>query len=168
MFAGRTEHAVALYSNRGTSGIDGLLATAAGCALGGKAPVTLLIGDLSLLHDLSSLGLVQRIRVPFIIVVLNNDGGGIFRLLPVPEEEGLLERLFQLPHGLAFAGACNMFELDYVCPQSRAHFVQCYTAALKQPRATVIEVKVSSRQTVEMIKALCRCSSELDFPRNEQ
>ena len=72
---------VPVAANRGASGIDGTVATAAGFARGLGRPVTLLIGDLALLHDLNSLAMLRD--VPVVVVVLNNDGGGIFSFLPV-------------------------------------------------------------------------------------
>jgi 2-succinyl-5-enolpyruvyl-6-hydroxy-3-cyclohexene-1-carboxylate synthase len=154
---------VNVFGNRGASGIDGVLATAVGCALGQARPLTLLIGDLSLLHDVGSLMLLRGMRQPFVVVVLNNDGGGIFRMLPVPEGGDVRERFFQVSHGLDFAGACDMFGLNYERPESRRHFVDCYTLALRQPRATVVEVKVPPHQATEMIKRFRRRVGESDL-----
>jgi 2-succinyl-5-enolpyruvyl-6-hydroxy-3-cyclohexene-1-carboxylate synthase len=154
---------VSVFSNRGASGIDGVLATAVGCALGQARPLTLLIGDLSLLHDLSSLMLLRRVRQPFVVVVLNNDGGGIFQMLPVPDRADVRERFFQVSHGLDFAGACEMFGLTYVSPESRRDFIDSYTLALRQPRATVVEVKVPPHRATEMIKRFRRHVGQLDL-----
>ena len=73
-----------IYSNRGASGIDGLIASAIGVAKHKKTTSTLLIGDTSFLYDLNSLALLKQLSTAFIIIVLNNDGGSIFNLLPVP------------------------------------------------------------------------------------
>ena len=62
-------------TNRGASGIDGTIGVAVGFAIGHKKPVTTLLGDLSLLHDLNSLSLGRHVSVPLVIVVINNDGG---------------------------------------------------------------------------------------------
>ena len=70
-------------ANRGASGVDGTIATATGFARGLGKCATLMIGDQAFLHDLNSLGLCRTLDTPFIIVVLNNDGGGIFSFLPV-------------------------------------------------------------------------------------
>ena len=67
---------VFVNGNRGASGIDGLIASAAGYARGLDKPVTLMIGDLAALHDLNSLGMLRDLPVPLIIVLLNNGGGG--------------------------------------------------------------------------------------------
>ncbi len=74
------EHDLRVAANRGLSGIDGLVATALGFQQGLGRPAALLVGDLSLLHDLGSLAMVAENQPPLLIVVINNGGGGIFRL----------------------------------------------------------------------------------------
>ncbi|MCK4462514.1 MAG: 2-succinyl-5-enolpyruvyl-6-hydroxy-3-cyclohexene-1-carboxylate synthase, partial [candidate division Zixibacteria bacterium] len=93
--------------NRGASGIDGTIAAAAGYAVGLRRPVTLLLGDLALLHDLNSLAVVRSLEYPMTIVLINNDGGGIFSLLPVAEREDIFEKYFATPHGLTFASSAE-------------------------------------------------------------
>src|SRR5690606_32470191 len=68
-------------SNRGASGIDGTISAAAGYARGLGAPVTLVAGDLALLHDLNALALLRDL--PVVVVAINNHGGGIFSFLPI-------------------------------------------------------------------------------------
>jgi 2-succinyl-5-enolpyruvyl-6-hydroxy-3-cyclohexene-1-carboxylate synthase len=97
---------VTVIANRGVNGIDGAISTALGAALTGT-PTTLYVGDLTALHDISALSEVQRLGAPLRIVVVNNDGGGIFSFLPqarsqtVPVET--YERHWGTPHGLTIA-----------------------------------------------------------------
>ena len=105
---------VPVAANRGASGIDGTVATAAGFARGLERPVTLLIGDLALLHDLNSLAMLRDVHV--VVVVLNNDGGGIFSFLPVARHEEFFEPYFGTPQGVGFEPAAKMFGLDYEHP----------------------------------------------------
>ena len=70
-------------ANRGASGIDGQIATACGWAMGHRQPTTILLGDLSAIHDLNSLLLFRESPVPMTLIILNNDGGGIFSMLPI-------------------------------------------------------------------------------------
>jgi 2-succinyl-5-enolpyruvyl-6-hydroxy-3-cyclohexene-1-carboxylate synthase len=96
-----TDRAITVRSNRGANGIDGVVSTAVGVALAG-APTALLIGDVALLHDTNGLlGLAGR-GVDLCIVVVDNDGGGIFSFLPqagaLPPER--FEHLFGTPHGV--------------------------------------------------------------------
>ena len=100
-------------ANRGASGIDGIVATAAGACRASRTPVLLLIGDVAALHDLSSWSLLRDLPAPMCVVVVNNDGGGIFRFLPIAEHAAIYSPWFDSPHGLSFEGAAAMFSLGY-------------------------------------------------------
>ncbi|MCL2915214.1 2-succinyl-5-enolpyruvyl-6-hydroxy-3-cyclohexene-1-carboxylic-acid synthase [Shewanella corallii] len=141
------------YTNRGASGIDGLLATACGVAAHEDQPITLVIGDLSQLHDLNSMAIARTASGPFILVILNNDGGNIFNLLPVPNE-ALRSQYYRLSHGLSFEGAATMFGLPYHRPTDADEFKQTYLQALQHKGTTVIEVVVSSNQASDQIAAI--------------
>lgn len=142
-----------VMTNRGASGIDGLIATAYGFAQSSNQPTTLLLGDLSALHDLNSLALLGKASRPLVVILLNNDGGSIFRMLPVPTEGELLESYYRLPHGLGFEHAAAMFGLAYRAPTTLAEFEHDYRAALKHG-VTLIEIRVPSEQVADDLKAL--------------
>ncbi|QPR53441.1 2-succinyl-5-enolpyruvyl-6-hydroxy-3-cyclohexene-1-carboxylic-acid synthase [Aeromonas allosaccharophila] len=142
-----------VMTNRGASGIDGLIATTYGFAQSSDQPTTLLLGDLSALHDLNSLALLGKASRPLVVILLNNDGGSIFRMLPVPTEGELLESYYRLPHGLGFEHAATMFGLAYRAPTTLAGFEQDYCAALKDG-VTLIEIRVPSEQVADDLKAL--------------
>ncbi|MBL0514442.1 2-succinyl-5-enolpyruvyl-6-hydroxy-3-cyclohexene-1-carboxylic-acid synthase [Aeromonas media] len=142
-----------LMTNRGASGIDGLIATAFGFSLSSDEPTTLLLGDLSALHDLNSLALLGKGSRPLVVILLNNDGGSIFRMLPVPTRDQLLETYYCLPHGLHFEHAAAMFGLHYRTPTTLAEFEQDYATALEKG-VTLIEIKVPSNEVAEDLKAL--------------
>ncbi|MGL6452558.1 2-succinyl-5-enolpyruvyl-6-hydroxy-3-cyclohexene-1-carboxylic-acid synthase [Aeromonas veronii] len=146
-----------VMTNRGASGIDGLIATAYGFAQsiepGSDEPTTLLLGDLSALHDLNSLALLSKASRPLVVILLNNDGGSIFRMLPVPTEGELLESYYRLPHGLGFEHAAAMFGLAYRAPTTLPEFERDYRAAL-QHGVTLIEIRVPSEQVADDLKAL--------------
>ncbi|WP_421237629.1 2-succinyl-5-enolpyruvyl-6-hydroxy-3-cyclohexene-1-carboxylic-acid synthase [Aeromonas jandaei] len=149
-----------VMTNRGASGIDGLIATAYGFAQSSNQPTTLLIGDLSALHDLNSLALLSKASQPLVVILLNNDGGSIFRMLPVPTEGELLESYYRLPHGLGFEHAAAMFGLAYRAPTTLAGFEQEYGLALKGG-VTLIEIRVPSEQVADDLKALGAAIREL-------
>jgi 2-succinyl-5-enolpyruvyl-6-hydroxy-3-cyclohexene-1-carboxylate synthase len=142
-----------VMTNRGASGIDGLIATAFGFAQSTAGPTTLLLGDLSALHDLNSLALLGKAQQPLVVIVLNNDGGSIFRMLPVPTADGLLETYYCMPHGLNFAHAAAMFGLQYLAPATLVEFEDAYLGAL-QHGVTLLEIRVPSQQVAEQLKAL--------------
>jgi len=143
-------------TNRGASGIDGLLATACGFVRRYPGGVTLLLGDLSLLHDLNSLALAARSPVPLVIVVLNNDGGGIFNLLPAKEQGEWFETLFRLPHGLNFQQAAALFGVRYACPVSAPALRADYAEACAQQGCTLIELRFSPGHSAELLQELTR------------
>jgi 2-succinyl-5-enolpyruvyl-6-hydroxy-3-cyclohexene-1-carboxylate synthase len=104
-----------VFANRGLSGIDGNIATAAGIARGEKKPTVALLGDLATLHDLNSLALVASSPFPLILIILNNGGGDIFSYLPLAKRisEELLDRYFSLNHLWTFSQAAALFGIPY-------------------------------------------------------
>jgi 2-succinyl-5-enolpyruvyl-6-hydroxy-3-cyclohexene-1-carboxylate synthase len=139
---------VPVAANRGASGIDGTVATAAGFARGLGRAVTLLIGDLALLHDLNSLAMLRDVHV--VVVVLNNDGGGIFSFLPVATHEEFFEPYFGTPQGVGFEPAAKMFGLRYERPATTEEFFESYSAACDRGSSTLIEVKTDRRENVSL------------------
>ncbi|HJQ30479.1 MAG TPA: 2-succinyl-5-enolpyruvyl-6-hydroxy-3-cyclohexene-1-carboxylic-acid synthase [Rubrobacter sp.] len=139
---------VPVAANRGASGIDGTVATAAGFARGLGRPVTLLIGDLALLHDLNSLAMLRDLHA--VVVVLNNDGGGIFSFLPVADQKAFFEPYFGTPQGLGFEHAAAMFGLGYERPGTMEEFIVSYRAACSRSYSTLIEVKTDREENVAL------------------
>ena len=152
-----------LLSNRGASGIDGLIATAAGIARGQPSGevTTLLLGDTSALHDLNSLALLRHPSHPVVVVLLNNDGGGIFSLLPGAATLPELDACFRLDHGLDFAHAAAQFGLAYAAPTDLEAFSTAYLAAQASARSTLIECRVPAGQSASELAALAvACRAE--------
>jgi 2-succinyl-5-enolpyruvyl-6-hydroxy-3-cyclohexene-1-carboxylate synthase len=139
---------VPVAANRGASGIDGTVATAAGFARGLERPVTLLIGDLALLHDLNSLAMLRDVQV--VVVVLNNDGGGIFSFLPVASQRQFFEPYFGTPQGVNFGSAAEMFGLHYERPETTERFVESYREACARGSSTLIEVRTDREENVAL------------------
>ncbi len=142
---------ILIYGNRGASGIDGLIATATGIQHGLNKPLTLLLGDLSLLHDLNSLALLRQAKKPFVIIVLNNNGGGIFSFLPIAQDQNrqnTFEKFFVMPHNLNFSQAAALFGLSYYASHSIAEFTRHYQKALNDPSPSLIEVETDRKGNV--------------------
>ena len=93
-FFGKTEKDIALFANRGANGIDGVVSTAFGIQAARQRPAWLLIGDLSFLHDVNGLIITRFHQTDLTIVIMNNDGGGIFSYLPQAESGDHFEALF--------------------------------------------------------------------------
>jgi 2-succinyl-5-enolpyruvyl-6-hydroxy-3-cyclohexene-1-carboxylate synthase len=141
MFADPHGANVTVGCNRGASGIDGTISSAAGFAHGLNKPVTLLIGDLAFLHDLNSLALIKSLKQHFIMVVINNNGGGMFSFLPIAKVKQVFEPYFGTPHDLNFENTAKMFGIEYHCPGSKEEFITSYRSLQKENRSAIIEVR---------------------------
>ncbi|SMB78046.1 2-succinyl-5-enolpyruvyl-6-hydroxy-3-cyclohexene-1-carboxylate synthase [Pasteurella testudinis DSM 23072] len=141
-----------VYTNRGASGIDGLLATAAGVAVATNQPLVAMLGDISALYDLNSLALFKQVRQPTILFVINNNGGAIFDLLPV--EESVKDQFYRLGHGLDFSSAAAMFGLSYSRPYTWADLNSVLKQAYGRKEATIIEIKVNPSDGSKTYKSL--------------
>lgn len=106
--------------NRGAAGIDGIASTALGCAAATGRPTVLLTGDLSFIHDLGGLLTAKRHGIPLHVVLVNNDGGGIFSFLPIAKAQDHFEALFGTPHGLDFSHAAALFGASHARPETVA------------------------------------------------
>lgn len=146
LFADIKGPAVHVGANRGASGVDGTIATAAGFTAGLRRPVTLLIGDIAFLHDLNSLNYLRKADYPVISIVINNNGGGIFSFLPVARLEQFFEEYFGTPHDLTFEQAAGMYGLAYYHPKTRREFLSCYQKALDSEKSTILEVTTDRRE----------------------
>jgi 2-succinyl-5-enolpyruvyl-6-hydroxy-3-cyclohexene-1-carboxylate synthase len=109
-------------ANRGASGIDGVVSTGLGAAAAApEIPTVLLLGDLSLCHDMNGLWAARRHGLRAAIIVLDNDGGGIFEFLPQAEHRDVFEELFGTPHGLRLEDVARLYGLGYASvPDSEA------------------------------------------------
>jgi len=141
-----------VFANRGASGIDGTVATAAGVAEGRGGPVTLIVGDLALWHDLNSLALLEG--RPMVVVVLNNDGGGIFHKLPIAGHEDVFEPYFTTPHGRTFENVAATFDLHYAQPRTPASFREAYRTACARAGPTLLEVRTDRQANQDLHDAL--------------
>ncbi len=138
---------------RGASGIDGLIATACGVARGGLT-TTSLLGDVSALHDLASLELLRRTPTPCTLVIVNNDGGGIFHFLPVAQQEVPFEPLFGTPHGCRFEGAAAMFGIPYARATTRDEAIAALQGAWANGGAAIVELVTDRAANVDRHRAL--------------
>jgi 2-succinyl-5-enolpyruvyl-6-hydroxy-3-cyclohexene-1-carboxylate synthase len=154
MYADPSGPRVNVAANRGASGIDGNIAAAAGFVHSAQVPGTLVIGDLACLHDLNSLDLLNKISNPLTVIVVNNDGGGIFSFLPVAECREIFEPFFATPHNLTFEKVAETFKLDYYQPRSKLALVENYKNALDSNRSAIIEVHTDRNENLAIHKSL--------------
>ncbi len=135
-----------VVANRGASGIDGLVSTALGVAHGHPAKVVLLIGDISLLHDVGGLVAIRHMGLNNVVIVaLNNNGGGIFGRLPVAQLERPFEKLFVNPHGMDFADIAAAFGIAYVRARNLPAFRSALQTLLQEEHSSMLEVQTDWR-----------------------
>jgi 2-succinyl-5-enolpyruvyl-6-hydroxy-3-cyclohexene-1-carboxylate synthase len=144
-----------VLSNRGANGIDGTISAAFGAAAARPGnPVVLLIGDVALLHDLGGLLAARRLGLELTIVVLNNDGGGIFHFLPVSGEGGAFEEHIATPHGISLERVAALFELDHVRAAEEGALRAALCAATGSGRVTLIEVATDRAENLALHRRL--------------
>jgi 2-succinyl-5-enolpyruvyl-6-hydroxy-3-cyclohexene-1-carboxylate synthase len=140
--------------NRGVSGIDGIISTAAGFSTGLESPVTLLIGDISFLHDLNALSLLRHPWNNVIVIVLNNNGGGIFSFLPIASQTDRLDECFATPQEFSLESAANTFGLDYAAPVTNSEFSAMYAKALENGSSRIIEIRSNRQENLRLHRKL--------------
>jgi 2-succinyl-5-enolpyruvyl-6-hydroxy-3-cyclohexene-1-carboxylate synthase len=141
--------------NRGANGIDGTVSSAFGAAATSRRPTVLLIGDVALAHDLGGLLAASRLDLKLTIVLLNNEGGGIFDFLPVSgsamaRQDDLYTRHIATPTGLDFARAAALYDLGHETVADVAAFRGALEQALGASRSAIVEVRTQRDANVEL------------------
>lgn len=143
---------ISIYANRGTSGIDGVISTAVGAALCTRKTVTVITGDMAFFYDRNAFWnnyIPSNLR----IVILNNHGGGIFRMIDGPGKQPELAEYFETKQNLIADNTAKDFNLDYSLCKDEMHL----TAALEQffmesPRSKILEIETGSSTNTEVFK----------------
>lgn len=154
-FAPLSTKLIRVLSNRGTNGIDGVISSALGVAgensfqKNGRRTV-LLIGDLAFLHDIGGLLAASRNELDLTIIVINNEGGGIFSFLPISEygQEANFDAFFTTPHSLSFQSAAELYGLDYRKVESLSLFKSTLRAVSNNSGTGVIELCIDRNESV--------------------
>lgn len=147
-----------VVSQRGANGIDGLVAGAAGSAVAAKQPTLLLLGDVSLAHDLGGLAAARLARAPLVVLVLDNEGGRIFDTLPVARlyaERPERAELWTTPPRLSFEHAAATFGLPYAAPRDPVELGAVLARAFAAAGPMLVHVRVvpgSAQATLKKIK----------------
>jgi 2-succinyl-5-enolpyruvyl-6-hydroxy-3-cyclohexene-1-carboxylate synthase len=143
---------ITVHANRGANGIDGVIATAIGVAIGSGAPTAVLLGDVAFCHDASSLTALRSRGLDLTIVVTDNDGGAIFSFLPqataLPADR--FEQLFGTPHGTDIVEVARAFGLRAYTADS----AEVLAAAFEEPDTCVVRVASNREDNVGVHAAL--------------
>ncbi|MDN7240159.1 2-succinyl-5-enolpyruvyl-6-hydroxy-3-cyclohexene-1-carboxylic-acid synthase [Planococcus sp. N028] len=148
-----TERDIRIFANRGANGIDGVVSTAFGVQAAGNRPTYLFIGDLSFLHDMNGLIASKMQATDLTVVIMNNDGGGIFSYLPQSQEERHFEELFGTPTGLTFGDAAKMYNAEYAAVETKEQLVEALRSE-KQKQVKIIEVFTDRQENVVVHRKL--------------
>jgi 2-succinyl-5-enolpyruvyl-6-hydroxy-3-cyclohexene-1-carboxylate synthase len=140
--------AIRCLGNRGASGIDGLVSTSLGAAAAGAGPVVAVLGDLAFYHDQTGLLAARLHALRATIVLLNNDGGGIFSFMPQAEVPEHFEALFGTPHGLDFSHAARLYGAVHARPDDWGAFRAAVDGGLVGQGVTIVEVRTDRTRNV--------------------
>lgn len=151
--------AVRTMANRGANGIDGVISSALGASTTGT-PLVLVIGDLSFFHDLNGLLAAKLYRLKATIIVLNNDGGGIFSFLPQAEHPEHFETLFGTPIGLDYRHAVHMYGGSYSRVSDWEQFRTAVSKGMATDGLAVIEVPTERKRNAEVHRAVWQAVME--------
>jgi 2-succinyl-5-enolpyruvyl-6-hydroxy-3-cyclohexene-1-carboxylate synthase len=143
-----------VLSNRGANGIDGTVSSAFGVAASGSGPVVLLIGDVALAHDIGGLIAARRLGLGVTIVLLNNDGGGIFEFLAISGETDAFEQHIATPPGLDFRHAAALYGLGYEQPQTIAELRAALERPARSEATTIVEVRTDRAENLALHRRL--------------
>jgi 2-succinyl-5-enolpyruvyl-6-hydroxy-3-cyclohexene-1-carboxylate synthase len=137
-----------VLANRGANGIDGFVSSVLGAAAAGCGPVVGLCGDLAFYHDMNGLLAAKRHGVRAVLVVLHNDGGGIFDFLPVARSGAGYEELFATPHGLDFELAARMYGASFQRITGTEGLGGALEEALAAPATAIVELRFTRETSV--------------------
>ncbi|HEY6875794.1 MAG TPA: 2-succinyl-5-enolpyruvyl-6-hydroxy-3-cyclohexene-1-carboxylic-acid synthase [Candidatus Dormibacteraeota bacterium] len=137
------------YGNRGASGIDGLISTGLGIAAARDSdPTVLLLGDLSVYHDMNGLWALRRHGIKATIIVCDNNGGGVFNFLPQAQHTDVFEEIFATPLGLDFAQVARLYGLVFSPVSDRSGLEPAITDALGAQTSTLVVVRYKREDSV--------------------
>ncbi len=151
-----SENRIRIMGNRGASGIDGVVSSALGASAGAgqNEPTVLVLGDLSFFHDLNGLLAARLYQLNLTVVLINNDGGGIFSFLPQRAYPEHFEQLFGTPTGLDFRLAVQMYGGQFQKVDTWEQFRKTVSRGLNTGGLHVIEVPTERTSNVKMHRQL--------------
>ena len=149
-----------MFANRGTSGIDGSTSTAIGSSVQNDSPVLLVTGDLSFFYDVNALW-NNHIPKNFRIIIINNSGGGIFKILPGFKENNLFSEFIETQHNLSARLIAKMFNFNYTRVSTKFGlnlYLRTFFKNSKKPK--ILEIKTSSAKSTKILKDYFRYLSK--------
>lgn len=157
-FSGKAKKSYTLLANRGVNGIDGIVSTALGMAqIHPGHENVLLIGDLAFCHDMNALLLAKSYHIPLTIIIINNQGGGIFSFLPQNQLNPVdFETLFGTPQDLDFTYVAKLYEAQYQEVKTLDELRKCLTEEKNVSQLRILELKTSRVENSLDYENLCQ------------
>ena len=165
-FANKTSKRIIAYFNRGASGIDGITSTALGISKNRK-PTFLITGDLSFFHDLTALPIAVKNSIPITIIVINNNGGGIFESLPIANKVKHFNKYFITPHSLYLGEIVKSFGINHRLIKTRKQLQRSIINSLNKSQIFVLEIQTNAFKSNELRKKIfseVKNNLEMEFP----
>lgn len=161
-FFRNTDKEISILANRGANGIDGVVSTALGISAASTNSTFLLIGDLSFFHDLNGLLAAKINNLDLTIILVNNDGGGIFSFLPQSKEEKHFETLYGTPIGIDFSKVVDMYQGQYEKMNSWDQLHSYFQDKWSKKGLKVIEIETDRKTRVKIHREMLnRVSQEI-------
>ena len=157
-FSGESD--AVLYGNRGVNGIDGTVSTALGLATNHQ-PTYLVMGDLSLFHDLNSLAVAKTHNLNLTIILHNNDGGGIFEYLPQKGTK-YFDYLFSTSQGLDYSGAAKLYGCGYTKISSPDELAPVLAKVSKESGVHIIEIPTDREYSRQLHRKYTKVSVDME------
>lgn len=163
MYANCTEHSSKLRigTNRGASGIDGIVSSGMGFGLGLSLPSVIVLGDMSLLHDISALHFLRPDAggqsyngEPVTIVVVNNGGGAIFSMLPIASYASVFSPVFDTPHCVGFRSLAELFQMEHILAKTVGDVENVLFTPAQRHRLVEICVSGNHKENAELHKKI--------------
>ncbi|MCC6255934.1 MAG: 2-succinyl-5-enolpyruvyl-6-hydroxy-3-cyclohexene-1-carboxylic-acid synthase [Ignavibacteriaceae bacterium] len=157
-----------VYQNRGASGIDGVTSTALGICAQSKNPTYLVIGDLSFYYDINSLLIAKQYNIPLITILINNNGGAIFKFLPIAEHKNVFNKYFLTPTNLSFKKLADAFDIDFKELKSQQDILNHIKVSSVRKKSVIFEIKTNSEYSLSLRKKYWKKINKLveNFSRN--
>lgn len=159
-FFGNTYKDIKFHANRGANGIDGIVSTALGVSAVSEIPTFLLIGDLSFYHDMNGFLAARLHQLNLFVIVVNNDGGGIFSFLPQYGETRQYEKLFGTPHGMEFSSVVGIYGGTYCAAETMSDFVDAFEDLILEEGLRILEVFSNRERNIEAHQELIKIVSK--------
>lgn len=143
-----------IHVNRGAAGIDGIISTAIGMSVKQDKPGFLMIGDIAFLHDTNGLLLSAQVDRPLVIIVLNNGGGTIFRMLPVHQIKEKYTTYFETPQRTKIAALCRAHNIDHTLISKPEQIIPTFDKLIERKGVHVMECMTGADESMELRHAL--------------